>query len=224
MTDKKFEIKERYTFDDLVALLALLRSPEGCPWDRAQDHRSIRNCLLEECYEALEGIDNNDPALLCEELGDLLLQAVFHARISEEAGEFTIEDVADGVCKKMVRRHPHVFGGEKKTDAGAVPESWEEVKKKEKGTSSVHESMERVAKTLPSLIRTQKLLSKAEKGGFAQPCADPGDIAELMKDYFDLCARANALGVSLEEKAYRANEEYIETIAVKERENLPEKK
>ena len=218
MTDRKFEIKEHYTFDDLVALLALLRSPEGCSWDRAQDHHSIRTCLLEECYEALEGIDNDDPALLGEELGDLLLQVVFHARISEEKGGFSIDEVADGVCKKMVRRHPHVFGNEKADTPGIVRESWEEIKKKEKGTSSVHENMERVAKTLPSLIRTQKLLSKAEKGGFAEPCSNPGDERQLMKDYFDLCARANALGVSLEEMAYRANGEYIKTIAKKEEE------
>lgn len=216
MNEKAFVIKEKYTYEDLVALVACLRSPEGCPWDRVQDHHSIRNCLLEECYEALEGIDNDDPALLCEELGDILLQVVFHARISEEEGGFSIDDVADGVCKKMVRRHPHVFGNERADTAGAVRANWEEIKRKEKGTSSVRGNMERVAKTLPSLIRTQKLLSKAEKGGFAEPCADPGDEEQLIKDYFALCARANALGVSLEEKAYRANEEYIETIEKKE--------
>ena len=105
----KFQEKKYYGFQDLVAIMELLRAPGGCPWDREQNHKSIRNNFIEEVYEAIEAIDNDNTELLREELGDVLLQVVFHARISEEAGEFNINDVADEVCKKLIVRHPHVF-------------------------------------------------------------------------------------------------------------------
>ena len=105
-----FPEKEHYTYADLLHIIALLRSPEGCPWDKVQTHKSIRRGLLEEAYEAAEGIDRDDPKLLCEELGDLLMQVVFHADIEKDAGRFTMDDVCDGVVKKLLFRHPHVFG------------------------------------------------------------------------------------------------------------------
>lgn len=106
-----FERKEHYGLSDLLRIVALLRSEDGCPWDRVQTHASLRRSLLEEAYEAAEAIDREDPALLKEELGDLLLQVVFHADIERQAGDFTMDDVADGEVRKMLFRHPHVFGG-----------------------------------------------------------------------------------------------------------------
>ena len=216
MDEKKKEfIKEHYTFDDLTAIMALLRSEDGCPWDRAQDHRSIRKNLIEECYEAVEGIDRDDRALLCEELGDVLLQIVFHAQISADRGSFDIDDVVDGVCRKMIRRHPHIFGDARAADPADAYARWEEIKRSEKGSSSACESMEGVAKTLPSLMRTQKLLKKVEKAGlFEEGDLDRGDA--LMSAYFGLCRAANAAGIDLEERAYAENEQYISEI--KERE------
>ena len=127
-----FKIKDNYTFSDLRAIMEMLRSEDGCPWDREQTHKSIRKDLIEETYEVVEAIDNDDSHLLCEELGDLLLQVAFHSRISEEAGEFNIDDVADGICKKLILRHPHVFGEVKVSDSGEVLDNWEKIKKEEK--------------------------------------------------------------------------------------------
>lgn len=209
MTDQaKKLIKERYTFKDLEAIVAYLRSKDGCPWDRVQTHRSIRKNLIEECYEAAEGIDREDPVLLCEELGDLLLQVVFHARISEEQGEFTLDDAVDGVCKKMIRRHPHVFLDAKAQDPERALERWEEAKKREKRDDTLFGELDRVARTLPSLMRTQKLQKKAAKRG-ADKQGTPAPVEELKRRYIALCSDANASGVDLEELAYAFNEEYI---------------
>lgn len=123
-----FERKEHYGLSDLLCIVALLRSEGGCPWDRVQTHASLRRSLLEEAYEAAEAIDREDPALLKEELGDLLLQVVFHADIERQAGDFTIDDVADGEVRKMLFRHPHVFGGQETVqDADTVLEGWEAI-------------------------------------------------------------------------------------------------
>ncbi len=181
-------VKDAYHFEDLVEILAFFRSAEGCPWDRAQTHGSIRKNLIEECYEAVEGIDRNDAPLLCEELGDILLQVVFHARIAEEEGCFTVGDVINGICRKMVNRHPQIFSenSEKPKSAQTALDGWEKIKEKEKGTASVYELLERISKTLPSLMRTQKLLQKAEKAGFDRHTFEAcmisdGNIAEMAK-------------------------------------------
>lgn len=147
--------KDRYDFNDLRKLVTFLRSDHGCTWDHAQTHASIRRNLIEEAYEACEGIDNDDAALMREELGDVLLQVVFHADIERERGRFTIDDVCDRVCKKLVYRHPHLFGGE--------AQDWDEMKKREKGASSAAELMDGVARSLPALIRAEKLHEKAAK-------------------------------------------------------------
>ena len=126
-----FERKEHYGLSDLLRIVALLRSEDGCPWDRVQTHASLRRSLLEEAYEAAEAIDREDPALLKEELGDLLLQVVFHADIERQAGDFTMDDVADGEVRKMLFRHPHVFGGQETVqDADTVLEGWEAIKRR----------------------------------------------------------------------------------------------
>ena len=125
-----FKEKARYDYDDLLEIIRVLRSPEGCPWDQVQTHQSIRRGLLEEAYEAAEGIDRDDADLLREELGDVLMQVVFHADIERQRGRFTMEDVVDGVVKKLIFRHPHVFGGaEPEKDAQSVLVSWDAIKR-----------------------------------------------------------------------------------------------
>ena len=128
-----FQRKQRYGWEDLLTIMHLLRAPEGCPWDREQTHQSIRRNFLEETYEALDAIDRNDTPGMCEELGDVLLQVVFHSVMEEEQGRFTADDVVDGVAQKLVFRHPHVFGAAEAADSAQALEGWEAQKKKEKG-------------------------------------------------------------------------------------------
>lgn len=155
--------KEQYTLDDLRTLTEVLRSPDGCPWDREQTHQSIRNDLIEECYEVVEAIDNADPVLLREELGDVLFQVYFHARIEEEAGRFSIDEVAGDICAKMIYRHPHVFGDTVAENSEKVLENWEKLKKAEKHRDTVRASMDAVPHMLPALMRAQKIAGKAIK-------------------------------------------------------------
>lgn len=125
----------QYDFDDLVEIISRLRAPDGCPWDIKQTHESLKKCLAEESGEVMDAIDAKDDANLCEELGDLLLQVVMHAQIASEGGRFTMDDVIQGICEKMIRRHPHVFGDIKVTSQEESLKLWEEIKKKEKITS-----------------------------------------------------------------------------------------
>ena len=164
-----FVRKPQYGYEDLLEIIRLLRSEDGCPWDKAQTHQSIRRGLLEEAYEAAEAIDNDDPALLKEELGDVLMQVVFHADIESDAGRFTIDDVCDGVVKKLLFRHPHVFGSECEDSPESVPVSWDKLKRQEKGQKTVADSMDSVARSLPGLWRAEKLQSKAASAGFEWP-------------------------------------------------------
>lgn len=161
-----FTFKDRYTYNDLLEIMRILRSPEGCVWDREQDHKSIRRSFIEETYEVVEAIDNQDAALLQEELGDVLLQVVFHAQIESEAGRFTMGDVADGICKKMIYRHPHVFGTAEAKTSQDVLESWDALKQKEKHQTTTTDSLVSVARSLPGLIRAEKVQHKAAKVGF----------------------------------------------------------
>ena len=161
-----FQYKDRYDINDLLSIMALLRSPGGCPWDRAQTHQSIRRNMLEEAYEAAEAIDQQDPVHLKEELGDVLLQVVFHARIAQEAGQFSFDDVVDGVCQKLVFRHPHVFGASEAEGPDGALTSWEAQKRAEKGQKTAADTLDGVARSLPALIRAEKLQDKARKAGF----------------------------------------------------------
>ena len=164
-----FVRKPQYGYEDLLEIIRLLRSEDGCPWDKAQTHQSIRRGLLEEAYEAAEAIDNDDPALLKEELGDVLMQVVFHADIESDAGRFTIDDVCDGVVKKLLFRHPHVFGSECEDSPESVLVSWDKLKRQEKGQKTVADSMDSVARSLPGLWRAEKLQNKAASAGFEWP-------------------------------------------------------
>ena len=164
-----FTRKPHYDYADLLEIIRLLRSEDGCPWDKAQTHKSIRRGLLEEAYEAAEAIDNDDPVLLKEELGDVLMQVVFHADIESDAGRFTMDDVCDGVVKKLLFRHSHVFGDGHEESPESVLVSWEQLKRREKGQNTVADSMDSVARSLPSLWRAEKLQKKAAAAGFEWP-------------------------------------------------------
>ena len=164
-----FTRKPHYDYADLLEIIRLLRSEDGCPWDKAQTHKSIRRGLLEEAYEAAEAIDNDDPVLLKEELGDVLMQVVFHADIESDAGRFTMDDVCDGVVKKLLFRHPHVFGSACQDSPESVPVSWDKLKRQEKGQKTLADSMDSVARSLPGLWRAEKLQSKAASAGFEWP-------------------------------------------------------
>jgi XTP/dITP diphosphohydrolase len=162
---------------DLVAVMDRLRSPGGCPWDAEQTHASLVQYLVEETYETIEAIDADDREAMVEELGDLLLQVVFHARIGQEADEpFDIDDVAGGIAEKLIARHPHVFGDETAQTAGDVEAAWFERKRREKGRTSVTDG---VPMAMPALPLIEKLLHRAEKGGVDVPAADPRLLAVL---------------------------------------------
>jgi tetrapyrrole methylase family protein / MazG family protein len=153
-------------FPDLVALVAKLRSPDGCPWDRKQTPESLKPFLIEECYEVIEALDEGSPAKVKEELGDLLFQIIFHARIAEEQGSFTMNDVITDNIQKMIRRHPHVFGDARLSTDKEVLASWEEIKKKEKGYEERKSILEGVPRHLPALLRARSLQERAARVGF----------------------------------------------------------
>lgn len=155
-----------YTFSDLVDIIARLRGEGGCPWDAEQTHESIKKNLIEEAYEATEAIDSGKGEVMADELGDLLLQIVFHAQIGKEDGEFTIDDVTNAVSEKMIRRHPHVFADTTVENSDEVLVNWEKIKKQEKGQKTATESMLSVSKYLPALMRAGKVQEKAAKVGF----------------------------------------------------------
>lgn len=161
-----FVQKDFYTVKDLEEIVAILRAPGGCPWDAEQTHESVRREFLEETYEVVEAIDEANPDHLKEELGDVLLQVVFHAQMEREAGRFDLEAVADGICKKLIYRHPHVFGQVEVSGTGQVLENWDQLKRKEKGQSTHTDALNSVARSLPSLWRAEKVQAKARKAGF----------------------------------------------------------
>lgn len=153
------------TFDELISIMRRLRGPGGCPWDAEQTHESLTRYLLEETYEVIEAIESGSPGHLKEELGDLLLQPVFHAAIAEESGAFTMDDVIRGLCEKLVRRHPHVFGDMHIADSSAQVENWEQIKKAEKGEERAS-AISGVPPHLPALLKAQKITEKAARVGF----------------------------------------------------------
>lgn len=223
--------------DRLVAILATLRAPGGCPWDREQTHESLRGALLEEAHEVIAAIDARDLANLREELGDLLLHVVFHAQIATERGDFKFEDVAAEVCEKMIRRHPHVFGTEEQRLAGtgAVLTQWEEIKRREKsgGEGGDDSAMHGLPASLPTLIRAQKAQAKAARIGFDWPGdavaplldkmreetaelegalaeGEPAAIEDELGDlFFTLINLSRRLGVDAELAAGRATDKFI---------------
>lgn len=168
----EFEFKDKYGIDDLIEIMRLLRSENGCPWDKVQTHESIKKSLIEETYEVIEAINKKDNVLLCEELGDVLMQVVFHAQIENEKGSFDFSDVTDGVCKKLVERHPHVFGGITVKDSDEVLRNWDAIKSKSKNRKTQTDKMLSVPRELPALMRSEKIQEKAAKVGFDWDNAD----------------------------------------------------
>ncbi len=160
-----FEFKEKYDINDMLNIMRLLRSENGCPWDKEQTHKSIRKDFIEETYEVVEAIDLEDTALLREELGDVLLQVVFHSRIEEEKGSFDFADVVNEVCQKLVIRHPHVFGDVTAETSAEVLKNWNNIKQQTKGQETYTETLKSVCSALPALMRAQKVGQRASRAG-----------------------------------------------------------
>jgi len=215
--------------DDLLKIMELLRAPEGCPWDREQTHQSIRRNMLEEAYEVAEAIDEDDPAHMKEELGDVLLQVVFHARMAQEAGRFDFGDVVDGVAQKLVFRHPHVFGSITAHDSDGALTAWEAQKREEKGQKTAADTLDGVARSLPALMRAEKIQDKARKAGFdwdsvepvldkiaeeavelKQAARDSANVEEELGDLLFACVKAGRfLGLDSELALHAACEKFI---------------
>ena len=216
--------KESYDCNDLIKIVGILRSPEGCPWDRAQDHHTIRTNFLEEAYEAVEAIDLESSALLREELGDVLLQIALHSQMEAEQGHFDFNDVCTGICRKMIGRHPHIFGSEYAANAAEAAQNWEQQKRKEKGLYSLEDRLRQVSGALPALMRAQKLISRAAASGcFEDPndgmlrncledalLADETDAQSWSRLLFLVCERMERLGISAEEALSRESDRMIE--------------
>jgi len=224
-----FQYKNRYNVYDLKKLIEVLRGEGGCPWDREQTHESIRRNFLEEAYEAVDAIDEKNADHLCEELGDVLMQVIFHARMEEEKGGFDLDDVADMTCKKLILRHPHVFGDVKVSGSEEVLSNWDEIKKRERKQSTVSSTMDTVARALPALWRAEKVQKKAAKAGFDWPdvagaldkleeetgelreaCAAGAGVKEELGDLlFSAVNASRFLGVDPEEALTAATDKFI---------------
>ncbi len=231
MAQIEFEKKANYDINDLLKIMEILRSPEGCPWDKVQTHRSIRKDFIEEVYEAVEAIDLEDTELLREELGDVLLQVAFHCQIEREKENFCFDDICDELCKKLIVRHPHVFGELTVSDEGEVLKNWDSIKKQTKGQETYAETLESVARSLPALMRAQKLGKRAMRAGMdfsntedAFHCieletaelreaiaeGDKAHIEEEMGDLLFSCVNtARHLDLDAEEVLTKASEKFI---------------
>lgn len=192
--------KEHYGIADLLRIMEILRGEGGCPWDREQDHHSIRNNMIEEAYEAVEAIDTEDRELLLEELGDVLMQVVFHARIEEEQGSFNFEDVCDGVCKKLVRRHPHVFGTGTADNTEEVLVHWDAIKKEEHHQTTAASTLESVARSMPALMRGAKVAKRAAKAGF-ELCSAEAALGQVRQCLTELEAAVREQDTDAEQTA-----------------------
>ena len=158
--------KKKFNIDDLLEIMRDLRKPGGCPWDREQDHHSIRNDFIEETYEAIDAIDRESTVDMCEELGDVLLQVVFHSQIEAEKNGFDFHDVCDGICKKLIERHPHVFGEISVKNSREVLENWDMIKQKSKHQTTFTDTLKSVPMSFPALMRADKVQKRAKKAGF----------------------------------------------------------
>ena len=190
---------DSYTVADLLEIMKILRAEDGCPWDREQTHGSIRKNLIEETYEVVEAIDNSDDALMREELGDLLLQVVFHAQIACDRGAFSFDDVADEICRKLIVRHPHIFADTVAGSSEAVLENWDAIKARTKKRESLYDEVDSVSKALPSLMRAQKISKKLRKADKRE------DMHTLVGEMlFNAAAIAEEYGIDAEKALYDA--------------------
>lgn len=226
-------METREDFEGLLAIMDTLREPGGCPWDREQSYATLRNYLLEECYEVVEALDDEDPHALREELGDLLFQIVFLSRLAKEEGHFTAHEVVRGISEKMVRRHPHVFGSERADTSAQVLRNWEEIKRREREGApgaAGPSVLAGIPRSLPALLKAQRLGTKAARVGFdwgrdadvldkveeeieemrrALEAGEPGAIREELGDVlFSLVMLGRRLGVDAEEALERTNRKF----------------
>jgi uncharacterized protein YabN with tetrapyrrole methylase and pyrophosphatase domain len=197
-------VKKKSAIEDLLRVMAKLRSPKGCPWDREQSHLTLRRHAIEEVYELIDAIESRDDSEMAEELGDLLLQVVFHCQLARERGAFNFEKVTRHLVDKLIRRHPHVFGKTKVKNVDEVWANWEKIKKAEKhGTKHArHSALDGIPKHLPALLRVEKLLKKAQKAKLVADNRPPNrslSKAALAKKFFELVAFAQARGWCAEE-------------------------
>lgn len=233
-----FQQKSNYSIDDLIEIVKLLRGEGGCPWDREQTHESIKADFIEETCEAIEAIDLKDTELLREELGDVLLQVVFHCRLEEEVGSFRFDDICDGICKKLIVRHPHVFGSVQADNTDQVLKNWDAIKMQTKGQESYTDTLTSVAKSLPALMRAQKVGKRAMRAGMdfrtaqdAIDCianekaeldeavanGDKKNIEEELGDLLFSCVNAaRHLGVDAELALKASTEKFINRFSVTE--------
>jgi tetrapyrrole methylase family protein/MazG family protein len=222
--------KSEYNFDDLVLIVQLLRGEGGCPWDMEQDHKSLRRGFIEETYEVIEAIDTEDPKLLREELGDVLLQIVFHADIEREADRFDMDDVANDICAKLIHRHPHVFGELKLDNSEDVLANWDKIKGVEKQRNTLTDKLRSIPPMLPALMRAEKVGKKASFFDFetteavfdklyeeideiraAMADGDPDALKEEMGDLLlTVTSLARKIGVDGEESLYCATNKFID--------------
>ena len=218
-----FEFKDKYDINDLLEIMRILRAPGGCPWDIVQTHESIKSSLIEETYEAVEAINKQNADMLLEELGDVLLQVVFHARIEEEAGSFSFGDVCDGICKKLIIRHPHVFGDVEADTPDEVLTNWDAIKRKTKHQDTYKEAMQAVPREFPALMRSVKLQHKAAKAGIG--ATDLSDAIAKVKDaaalnevtsasigelLFAICGLADIAKIDAEDALSSANDRFLD--------------
>ena len=226
-----FTQKDNYNIDDLIRIVSLLRSENGCPWDKEQTHKSLKSDFIEEVCEAIEAIDLEDSSLLREELGDVLLQVVFHTSIETDAGNFNFDDVCDEVSKKLIVRHPHVFGDTIVNNTDDVLKNWDKIKKETKGQETYTDTLKSVAKSLPALMRAQKIGKRAMRAGFDYYSAEDafkalesektelgeavlsGNSENIFEEFGDLlfsCVNlARHLGIDAEQALTQASDKFI---------------
>ncbi len=215
-TKKKIEElknSKSYTISDLVSIMEILRGENGCAWDREQTHESIRKNLIEETYEVVEAIDLCDMALMREELGDLLLQVVFHARMAEEEGFFTFDDVANDICAKLILRHPHVFGDASADTPEKVLDNWDKIKMQSKEQKTPAEALDGISRALPSLMRAEKIASKVRKYGIDSSSLEER-IGDTLLNLTLLCEGAN---IDAEKALYDACDRMVNSAFLKEK-------
>ena len=231
---------EHYSTEDLRLIVEVLRGEDGCPWDREQTHKSIRAGLIEETYEVIEAIDKDDTILMCEELGDLLLQVIFHAQIETEKGNFTLCDVTDNVCRKLIHRHPHVFGNLNVSSTEQVLENWDKIKSEEKSRKTITDKLRAVPAALPALMRAVKVGKRAacldfpdagavvdkihEETDELSAAIGSGDTERIEEELGDLLLTVSSLarkvGIDPEAALNRATDKFIERFEKVENEVL----
>lgn len=211
-------IDDKYTIDDLIHIISILRSPNGCPWDREQTHETLKKAMIEEAYEAVEAIELHDLIKLEEELGDVLLQVIFHCQLATEYKEFEFIDVTDHIARKMISRHSHVFGKVIADTSEQVLDNWEVIKLKQKGLSSLYEDLKDVPSNFPALMRAAKISKKIYKSNVEEKhhitnaidlnSHDFNDISDIGQLLYTICSKAAKCGIDPE----MALKEFTETI------------